>query len=53
MLLKKIIISVINEDLDKKIYSLESTGMFEDSQLEDLKKQRLEIKDMLYKALKS
>ncbi|WP_237340492.1 YdcH family protein, partial [Francisella tularensis] len=41
------------EDLDKKIYSLESTGMFEDSQLEDLKKQRLEIKDMLYKALKS
>ncbi|MDE5024747.1 YdcH family protein, partial [Francisella tularensis subsp. holarctica] len=35
------------EDLDKKIYSLESTGLFEDSQLEDLKKQRLEIKDML------
>lgn len=41
------------EELDKKIYNLESTGMLEDSQLEDLKKQRLEIKDMLYKALKS
>ncbi|AJI46393.1 YdcH family protein [Francisella noatunensis] len=41
------------EDLDKKIYNLESSGMFEDMQLEELKKQRLEIKDIIYKALKS
>ncbi|AXA34267.1 MULTISPECIES: YdcH family protein [Francisella] len=39
------------EDLDKEVFNLESTGKFEDVRLEDLKKQRLELKDSIYKAL--
>jgi uncharacterized protein YdcH (DUF465 family) len=31
--------------LDKQIDTLEKTGMFEDLKLEDLKKQRLHLKD--------
>ncbi|AIT09993.1 hypothetical protein LO80_08435 [Candidatus Francisella endociliophora] len=41
------------EDLDKEIFNLESSGKFEDTQIEDLKKQRLELKDQIYKALKN
>lgn len=41
------------EDLDKEIFNLESTGQYEDAHLENLKKQRLEAKDIIYKALKS
>ena len=41
------------EELDKKIFNLESTGKFQDVELENLKKQRLEAKDVIYKALKS
>lgn len=39
------------EELDKEVYNLESTGKFDDNHLEDLKKQRLELKDSIYKAL--
>ncbi|GAB4221819.1 MAG: hypothetical protein Kow0076_0800 [Francisella sp.] len=41
------------EELDKKIYNMESTGLFEDLNLDSLKKQRLEIKDIIYKALQN
>ena len=33
--------------LDKKINGLESTGVFNDAMLEDLKKQRLKLKDQI------
>jgi len=33
--------------LDKKIDGLESTGIFDDAMLEDLKKQRLKLKDQI------
>lgn len=39
------------EELDKEVYNLESSGKFEDAQLENVKKQRLELKDAIYKAL--
>lgn len=41
------------EGIDKEIFNLESTGKFEDTQLEELKKQRLELKDTIYQALKA
>lgn len=37
----------IHETLDKKIDALERTGVFEDNNLHDLKKQRLQIQDQL------
>lgn len=33
--------------LDKKIDGMESTGVFNDAMLEDLKKQRLKLKDQI------
>lgn len=33
--------------LDKKINGMESTGVFNDAMLEDLKKQRLKLKDQI------
>lgn len=41
------------EHVDKEIFNLESTGKFEDAQLENLKKQRLELKDSIYQAIKA
>lgn len=35
--------------LDKKINGLESTGVFDDTELETLKKQRLHLKDQIVK----
>ena len=37
----------IHETLDKKIDGLEKTGVFEDNNLHQLKKQRLQIRDEL------
>jgi hypothetical protein len=37
----------VHEMLDKKIDALERTGVFEDNNLHDLKKQRLQIRDQL------
>jgi hypothetical protein len=37
----------IHEMLDKKIDTLEKTGVFEDNNIHDLKKQRLQIRDQL------
>lgn len=36
-----------HEVLDKKIDALERTGIFEDNNIHDLKKQRLQIRDQL------
>lgn len=37
----------IHEMLDKKIDVMERTGVFEDNNIHDLKKQRLQIRDQL------
>ncbi len=37
----------MHEILDKKIDALERTGVFEDNNIHDLKKQRLQIRDQL------
>lgn len=39
----------MNKILDKKIDTLEKTGTFEDTQLMEMKKQRLHIRDELSK----
>lgn len=36
-----------HEMLDKKIDTMERTGVFEDNNIHDLKKQRLQIRDQL------
>lgn len=40
-------LEVVHESLDKKIDGMEKTGVFDDNQLHDLKKQRLQIRDQL------
>lgn len=42
-----------HEELDRKIQAKEKTGIFEDSNLADLKKQKLAIKDQLSQLRKS
>jgi hypothetical protein len=37
----------VHEMLDKKIDVMEKTGVFEDNNIHDLKKQRLQIRDQL------
>ena len=37
----------VHEMLDKKIDTLERTGVFEDNNIHDLKKQRLQVRDQL------
>lgn len=37
----------IHQTLDKKIDVLEKTGVFEDNNIHDLKKQRLQVRDQL------
>jgi hypothetical protein len=37
----------VHEMLDKKIDVMERTGVFEDNNIHDLKKQRLQIRDQL------
>lgn len=37
----------IHETLDKRIDGMEKTGVFDDNNLHDLKKQRLQIRDQL------
>lgn len=37
----------MHETLDKKIDGMEKTGVFDDTQLHTLKKQRLQIRDQL------
>lgn len=37
----------IHQSLDKQIDGMEKTGVFDDSQLHNLKKQRLQIRDQL------
>ena len=37
----------MHDALDKKIDALEKTGVFEDNNIHDLKKQRLQIRDQL------
>lgn len=37
----------VHEMLDKKIDVMERTGIFEDNNIHDLKKQRLQIRDQL------
>jgi hypothetical protein len=39
----------MHQELDKRIDGLESTGIFEDTTLEVLKKQRLHLKDEIAK----
>ena len=36
-----------HQALDKRIYGLESTGVFDDVELTDLKKQRLQLKQQI------
>ncbi len=40
------------DELDKKIFRLESTGEFQDKEIEDLKKERLLLKDTIYSKIK-
>jgi uncharacterized protein YdcH (DUF465 family) len=40
------------DELDKKVFRLESTGEFQDSDLEKLKKERLILKDVIYSKIK-
>lgn len=40
------------DELDKKVFRLESTGEFQDVDLENLKKERLVLKDVIYSKLK-
>ena len=40
-------LEVMHEALDKKIDGMERTGVFDDTHLHDLKKQRLQIRDQL------
>jgi len=40
------------ENLDKEIFRLESTGEFTDTNIENLKKERLVLKDTIYSQLK-
>ncbi len=40
------------DELDKQIFRLESTGQFNDSELENLKKERLILKDTIYSKIK-
>ena len=40
------------DELDKKVFRLESTGEFQDVDLENLKKERLILKDVIYSKLK-
>ena len=37
----------VHDMLDKKIDALERTGVFEDNNIHDLKKQRLQVRDQL------
>lgn len=40
-------LELMHETLDKKIDGMEKTGVFDDNQLQVLKKQRLQIRDQL------
>ncbi len=40
------------EALDKEIFNMESSGEFTDSQVENLKKERLNLKDEIYTKIK-
>lgn len=40
-------LELMHEALDKKIDGMEKTGVFDDTQLHTLKKQRLQIRDQL------
>ena len=40
-------LELMHETLDKKIDGMEKTGVFDDTHLHDLKKQRLQIRDQL------
>lgn len=40
-------LELMHETLDKKIDGMEKTGVFDDTQLHTLKKQRLQIRDQL------
>jgi uncharacterized protein YdcH (DUF465 family) len=41
------------EDLNHKIHGVESTGLFTDNNINDMKSKRLHLKDELYEMLKS
>ena len=41
------------EDLNHKIHGVESTGLFTDNELNDMRSKRLHLKDELYEMLKS
>ena len=36
------------DELDKEVFRLESSGEFTDAQIENLKKERLSLKDIIY-----
>lgn len=40
-------LELMHESLDKQIDGMEKTGVFDDTYLHDLKKQRLQIRDQL------
>jgi hypothetical protein len=40
-------LELMHETLDKKIDGMEKTGVFDDTQMHTLKKQRLQIRDQL------
>lgn len=41
------------EDLNHKIHGIETTGVFTDEELNDMRSKRLHLKDELYEMLKS
>jgi len=41
------------EDLNHKIHGVETTGVFTDDELNDMRSKRLHLKDELYEMLKS
>ena len=41
------------EDLNHKIHGVETTGLFTDDELNDMRSKRLHLKDELYEMLKS
>jgi len=41
------------EDLNHKIHGIETTGVFTDDELNDMRSKRLHLKDELYEMLKS
>jgi hypothetical protein len=46
-------LKILHAELDRRITALEKTGCYDDVQLTDLKKQRLLLKDQLFRLQKN